>query len=162
VGGTRSANYFYIGAKVDQSGGGFLGFQQVQTTDPATGIRTSASFRQDYPFQGLPTSSSTTAPSGVVLNQASNSWLDSVFPNSTGRYHASNLVQSVMSGRDLNGTVLPTVTTSTTYDSYGNAKSVSVSTGDGYSKVTANDYANDAAKWFLGRLVRSQVTSTAP
>jgi virulence plasmid B protein/glycosyltransferase TcdB-like subunit of Tc toxin len=162
VGGTRSLNYFYSGAKADQSGGGFLGFQQVQTTDAATGIRTSASFRQDYPFQGLPMSSSKTTPSGVVLNQVSNSWADSVFPNATGRYHISNLMQTVETGKDLNGTVLPTVTTSTTYDSYGNAKSVSVSTGDGNSKVTANDYANDAAKWFLGRLLRSQVTSTAP
>jgi len=162
LGGTRSVNYFYSGAKVDQSGGGFLGFQQVQNTDAQTGIRTTASYRQDYPFQGLPSSSNRATPGGLVLNQVVNSWSDAIFPNTTGKYHASNLAQTVATGKDLNGVPLPTVTTTTAYDSYGNAKTVTVSTGDGNFKTTANDYANDTAKWLLGRLQRSQVTSTTP
>jgi hypothetical protein len=44
-------------------------------------------------------------------------------------------------GNDLNGAPLPTVTTTTQYDSFGNATSVSVGTGDGNSKTTTNIYA---------------------
>jgi hypothetical protein len=71
--------------------------------------------------------------------------------------------QSVSSGYDLNGAVLPTVTTTTVYDAYGNPTSVIASTGDGYSKTTTNTYATpDTANWFVGSLTRSTVTSVTP
>jgi hypothetical protein len=54
------------------------------------------------------------------------------------------------------------VTTTTQYDSYGNATSVAVNTGDGYSKTTSSIYVNDTANWLLGRLRSTTVTSTAP
>ena len=47
---------------------------------------------------------------------------------------------------------LPTVTTTTVYDAYGNPTTIAASTGDGYSKTTTNTYAVDTANWFLGRL----------
>ena len=70
--------------------------------------------------------------------------------------------QSVESGNDLNGAPLPTVTTTMSYDAYGNATSVIVSTPDGYSKNTTNTFVNDTANWFLGRLTRSTTQSTSP
>jgi hypothetical protein len=71
--------------------------------------------------------------------------------------------QSAQWGNDLNGAPLPTVTTTQSgLDQYGNVGSVTVTTGDGFIKSTTNTYQNDSANWFLGRLIRSQVTSTRP
>jgi hypothetical protein len=71
--------------------------------------------------------------------------------------------QSVETASDLNGAALPTVTTSTQYDGYGNATSVSMGTGDGNSKTTTNIYAlPDTTNLIPGRLTRSTVQSTVP
>jgi hypothetical protein len=79
-----------------------------------------------------------------------------------GNLHFPHLVQSVEAGNDLNGTTLPSVTTTMQYDSYGNATQVTVSTGDGYSKSTSNVFVNDVPNWLLGRLKSSTVQSTVP
>jgi hypothetical protein len=98
-----------------------------------------------------------------------NTWTDNPAVNAltynfaTGKYHRSDLTQTVGSGNDLNGAALPTVTTTNTYDAYGNTTSMGVTTGDGYSKTTANTYmAPDTVNWFLGRTARTTVTSVTP
>jgi hypothetical protein len=168
AGGSFVTNYFYTGAKYHQLARSSLGFRKVESTDAQSLLKTATSFRQDYPFQGLPLTVTTTQSSGAPLNQLSNSWTDNPLVNSltynfsTGKYHRSDLNQSVETSNDLNGAVLPTVTTTTSYDAYGNATGITVSTGDSYSKATTNTFTNDTANWFLGRLTRSQVTSTTP
>lgn len=57
--------------------------------------------------------------------------------------------------------MLPTVTTSNQFDGFGNPTQITVSTGDGFAKTTTNTYSNDTTNWFLGRLLRATVTSTA-
>jgi hypothetical protein len=165
IGGTYVTNYFYTGAKNHMKGGGYLGFRLVAATDAQTGLKTTTTFRQDYPFQGLTTSIVKTQPSGAILNRVTNTWTGTVLsnPNNTGGYHRVDLTQTVEESNDLNGAVLPTVTTTTSYDSFGNAQSIGVSTPGGYSKTTTNTYAPpDTANWFLGRLTRSTVTSVTP
>jgi hypothetical protein len=100
-----------------------------------------------------------------MLNQATYTWMDSLYLNSTGRHHRSVLSQTMDAANDLNGTALSSVVTSTVYDAYDNATSVVITTGttgDIYSKTTTNTFMNDTANWFLGRLLRSTVQSTAP
>jgi hypothetical protein len=81
----------------------------------------------------------------------------------TGNRYFPYVSQNTSTGNDLKGAVLPTVTTTTVYDAYGNATSIVASTGDGYSKTTTNTYATpDTANWFVGRLTRSTVTSITP
>ncbi len=168
VGGTLATNYFYTGAKSHQLARSSLGFRKVEATDAQSGIKIATVFRQDYPFQGLPLTVARTQASGASLSQVSNTWDDNPAVNSvaynfaTGKYHRSDLTQSVETSNDLNGAVLPTVTTTTSYDAYGNATGITVSTGDGYNKTTTNIFTNDTANWLLGRLTRSQVTSTTP
>jgi hypothetical protein len=162
VGGNYVMNYFYTGAKAHVQGGGFLGFRLLAATDAQTGIKATTTFKQDYPFQGLPASVVKAQSSGAVLNQVTNTWTETLFPNATGKYHRCDLTQAVESSNDLNGAALPTVTTTTGYDTYGNASSIVVGTGDGFSKTSTNTFTNDTTNWFLGRLVRSQVTSTTP
>jgi hypothetical protein len=80
---------------------------------------------------------------------------------SSAPYQVS-LTQNVSGGSDLDGTSLPTVTTSNQYDSSGSATQVVVSTSDGYSKTTNNTYTNDTTNWFLGRLAAATVSAQAP
>jgi hypothetical protein len=168
VGGNLITNYSYTGAKAHLQGGGSMGFRQVQQLDASTAITSTSTFRQDYPFQGLLTSAVKTQSSGAVLNQVTNTWTDNPAINaltynfSTGKYHRSDLTTVVERGNDLNGAILPTVTTGTSYDAYGNATGITFSTGDGFSKSTTNTFTNDTVNWFLGRLTRSAVTSTTP
>ena len=169
IGNIRSTSYKYSGAKAHLTGGGFLGFRQFDVTDNATGIKTSTTFRQDYPYQGLPASVAVTL-GGSTLKTVANTWgfdtfADTVLPIATAngsKHHFPKLTQSIESSWDLNSAALPTVTTANQYDAYGNATQVSVSTSDGYSKTTTNTYTNDLVNWYLGRLTRSTVTSTAP
>jgi hypothetical protein len=168
--GRRETTHFYRNAKTQLNGAGFLGFGAIEATDTQSGIRTVRTFRQDYPFQGLTLGTQRLQRNGAVLSQTANSWSDNppgnsvAYPNPavTGRYHRCDLTQSVESGGDLSGAVLPTVTTTSSYDAFGNATSVMISTGDGYSKTTANTYNDDTINWLLGRLTSSRVTSTTP
>jgi hypothetical protein len=171
VGQSHVTNYTYYGLKAHQQGAGLLGFAYVQAADVQTGITTTTAFRQDYPFQGLPNGVAKVAvgPSNVTLDKVLSTWTTNPALNAltynfaTGRYHRSDLTNSVESGNDLNGAVLPTVTTTSNYDAYGNASSVAVSTGDGFSKTTANTYFDpDTVNWILGRIKQSTVTSVTP
>ena len=172
LGGTYITNYTYAGAKVHLTGGGFLGFRQVTATDAQTGIATTTTFNQTYPYQGLPLSVEKRTSSNVLLNSAQNTWQNTLLA-SGGAYHRSDLVGTVEQSWDLNGAALPRTQTSTTYDGYGNATKVVVATDDGYTsagpvspygnvKTTTNTYSNDTTNWFLGRLTRASVTSTLP
>jgi hypothetical protein len=168
TGGTRGATRFYVGAKVHLWGRGFLGFRWVESTDVATNVKSNSEFRQDWPYVGLPSVVKRTHGAGAVLSETTNTF-SCIDPSSgaactvaAGSRYFPYASQSVEVSIDLNGAPLPTVTTTTQYDAFGNATSVVVSTGDGYSKATTNTYSNDTGNWFLGRLIRSSVQSTAP
>lgn len=159
LGGTLSMSYVYTGAKAHLHGRGFLGFRQVQVTDTQTGIKALTTFRQDWPYVGLPSQAKRMTSAGAVLNQTDNIFAAQALG---GTRFFPFVSQSVEIGNDLSGATLPTVTTTTGFDSYGNATDITVSTGDGYSKTTTNTYFNDTVNWILGRLTRSTVTSITP
>ncbi|MBI2312111.1 MAG: hypothetical protein HYU77_06395 [Betaproteobacteria bacterium] len=159
----------YVGAKVDQQGRGFLGFRQVATNDDQTGLKTTTTYRQDFPYVGLPSQLQKTTASGAVLSQTDYTYACKDFdadPDvctvAAGKRYFPYLAQGVEASWDLNGAVFPTVTTANQFDSYGNATQITVSTSDGYSKSTTNTFTNDTVNWFLGRLTRATVTSTTP
>jgi len=168
VGGNRSWTYSYAGAKSNVLGR-FLGFRQSTMQDLQTSIVQTTSFRQDFPFIGL--AQSTTRQLGAqILGQSSNTYQ---FSNVSGAAAVSSpsvasapyrvsVAQNVTSGSDLDGTTMPTVTTSNQYDAFNNATQIVVSTPDGFSKTTTNTYVNDVVNWFLGRLTNSSVVSTTP
>ncbi|MFO3798130.1 MAG: hypothetical protein ACK8QZ_12810, partial [Anaerolineales bacterium] len=115
-------------------------------------------YRQDYPFTGL-VASREKKLAAQLLNRSSNSY-SSTNLGGTRRYPF--LTQSLEESWELTGAALPAVTTAYEYDAFGNATQVSVSTGDGHSKTTVNTYDNNGSAWLLGRLRRSEVTSTTP
>jgi len=168
IGGNYATNYTYAGAKLHLTGGGFLGFRQVATNDPQTGITTTTTYSQNYPYQGLPQSVEKRSASGVLLNSAQNTWQNTAI---NGIYHRNDLIQTVEQSWDLNGAAMPRTKTNTAFDAYGNPVQITVATDDGYTaagpvnpygnvKTTTNTYFNDPVNWLLGRLVKASVTST--
>ncbi len=169
IGGTYRSAYTYAGGKADLSGRGFLGFRQVMATDLQTGIVTTTNNRQDFPYIGQ-TASTTETLGSVTLSSTTNTYQFSnasgaatvSTPSNTSAPYQVSVAQSVAAGSDLDGTALPTVTTTSQYDAYGNPTQVVVSASDGFNKTTTNTYTNDTTNWFLGRLTGATVTSTAP
>ncbi|MFA6062908.1 MAG: FG-GAP-like repeat-containing protein [Gallionella sp.] len=162
IGSNYTSNYNYVGAKSHLTGGGFLGFRQTVNTDAQTQIVSTTTYRQDYPYQGLPLTAQKRTSTGVVLNNVSNRWTSSGNAAWSAQYHAPQLTQSVETSYELTGGLISTVTTGTTYDVYGNPTVITVSTPDGYSKTTTNTYVNDTVNWYLGRLTNATVSSTKP
>jgi hypothetical protein len=169
IGGTLSTAHMYGGLKAESgTGRGLLGFRWTEATEQATGLKSRTESRQDWPYVGLPSLVKKMQSSGAVLSEATSTYscinpaTGGACTVSAGNRYFPFASQSVETGNDLNGAVLPTVTTTASYDNFGNATSVVVSTGDGYSKTTTNTFANDVANWFLGRLTRSTVQSVTP
>ena len=153
--------YSYAGARVDMSGRGFLGFHTVTVTDIQTNIQQVKTYRQDYPYIGVQASQTKTLLQlhPLTLNTSTKTY------TATGLGGTRNFVgltQTQEASTDLDGTAMPTVTTTYQYDTYGNPTQIVVSTPDGYSKTTTNTYTNDTVNWFLGRLTQAVVTSTTP
>jgi hypothetical protein len=168
VGGTQAASFAYGGLKLTFDGRGLLGFRWQESTDQSTGLKARTEFRQDWPYVGMPSLVRKTQSSGAVLSESTSTYgctnpaTGAACTVAAGNRYFPFASQSVETGNDLNGAALPTVTTTMSYDAYGNATSIVVGTGDGYSKTTTNTFANDTANWFLGRLTRSTVQSTKP
>ena len=157
VGGTYALNYAYATARADLSGRGFLGFGQTTVTDPQTGIVHTTNYLQTFPFTGL-VDNETKVLGSAVLNRT----VDTYGLSSSGGVYQVSLTQAVANGADLDGSGLPTVTTTYQYDAYGNPTQIVVSTPDNYSKTTVNTYTNDTVNWYLGRLTNAMVTSQEP
>jgi len=172
IGGTLTSTYKYGGLKAEQgTGRGLLGFAWQESTQAETGLTTRTEFRQDFPYTGLPSRvavSKQGVGNGGLLKETVSTLgcLDpatgGVCTVATGKRYFPYASQSVEKSWDLNGAVLPVLTTTQQFDAWGNATRVTSSASDGYSKTTTNTYSNDTAKWHLGRLLRTQVQSTAP
>lgn len=170
TGGYLTTNYKYGQLRNDVRGR-MLGFGWREATSADTNITVRTDYRQDWPYAGLPSQVKKTLPgsgSAGKLAQTNHTYqclnpaTGTACTVAAGNRYFPYIQQSVETGWDLNGAALPTVTTTNQFDQYGNATQVAVAASDGQSKTTTNVYQNDTGNWFLGRLVRSQVTSTAP
>jgi hypothetical protein len=171
VGGESVVSLLYGGAKASLDGRGSLGFRwqdSYQTID-GTQLRTHAEFRQDWPYLGLTSVVRKSHGADALLSQVTNQYdcrnpLDgNACTAGAGNRYFPFVWRSAESGADLNGAVLPAVTTETSYDAYGNPVRIEVDSGGGYRKITTNIYAPpDPVNGLPGRLVRSTVQSTSP
>ena len=158
VGGTYSSEYAYEGAKVDREGRGFLGFRRHVASDLETGIKQTTEFLQLFPFTGS-VELRTKKLGTQILNQTETEFLSS---NLGGTRYFVAPSQTIESSWDLDGSAIPAVTTTYEYDAFGNATEIEMSTPDGAVKTTVNTYDNNTTWWHLGRLRRTEVTSTVP
>jgi hypothetical protein len=155
AGGVQTTSYQYGGDKADLTKGrGDLGFRWVQATRVETSLATRTEYAQVWPLLGLPTSVATLLPgAGLngVLSQLSNTYgcvippggfscTDPTILATPSRGGFVPYVQtSVQSRWDLNGAVLPVVTTTIAAD--GKTGKVSIkttSTSDGYTTRVQN------------------------
>lgn len=168
-GGYTTSNYQYGGLKEDRLGRGLLGFAWVQTTQADTGVAVRTYYRQDFPYTGLAWRSEqllSGSGKGGLLRLTTNN-LACVDPATggacsiaAGNRYFPYVGQSTESAWDLNGSQFPTATTNTTFDAWGNATQIVISSSDGFSKTVSNSFTNDSVNWLIGRLVRTQVSST--
>jgi len=167
-------SYYYGEAKVQASGRGFLGFQKIKSVDEQTGVETTTSYRQDFPFIGYPATTEVRSSAGHLLSEATNIWKLQGWSGSgshTNKYYQPYIASSTEKTYDLAsngsqaGSLLQTVTTANTYDSYGNALVIDVDTIDGsntFSKTTTNVYGTTTYEQEMGRLSRTTVVSSRP
>ena len=160
-GGVLTNTYTYGGLKADMTGRGSLGFRYQNAYQGDTGITTFTGYRQDYPYIGLPSSTGKYQAS-LPISESYLTYANAPITTGTAVSQFPYLSQSLEKNYELGGVLINTTTTTNQYDSYGNATQISVNSGDGYIKTTTNVYSNDTTNWFLGRLLRSTVTSTTP
>ena len=177
IGNLDQRAYLYSDAQIDLHGRGFLGFSGISTLDGPTQLFTVQNYNQAYPWTGTTGQTSIYLWKGSfsaspLLSQSYTGYLACVMPGP--RYVVQpNVVNS--SGKDLDGTTLPSTTASYTYDftdnsgncvgttAYGDVTTVVASTSDGFSQTTANTYGDliNANQWLLGRVTQSVAAKTS-
>lgn len=156
AGGQYAVNYRYGGLRSHRLRGS-LGFEWTQATDSRTGIVSKTTYRQEYPNIGL-VASTETKSGATVLSASTITYADK---NATGAVRLPYASVVTQASNDLNGAAIAASTTTTQIDAYGNATSIVVDTGDGYTKTTTNSYTDSVSLWLLGRLTNSTVAAAA-
>ena len=183
---TSAIQYAYEQAKLQAAGRGLLGFQALTTVDLQRGVRTTTSYRQDFPYIGYPVATEVVDAAGHVLRTAANTWQLQGYANTWDDTAASSgtaalgplqpyLQQSIERTYDLPvdsdedgeteaGAALSAVTTTSVVDAYGNPTQITVTTRDTvntkrFEQVTANVYGDTVWAQSLGRLTETTVTS---
>ncbi|MEZ5564274.1 MAG: FG-GAP-like repeat-containing protein [Gammaproteobacteria bacterium] len=97
AGGTYTSNYAYWNARVNRLGRGFLGFEKIRATDSryaalhGVAVYSETSYRQDFPFIGLPALVVTRGSDGRKLREQGSAWSNHVVgsapADAAGNYH---------------------------------------------------------------------------
>lgn len=190
-GGTRETAYSYAGLKVRANDrANFLGFRLTRTRELDADSLVTEEHSQVWPFVGMVTLRTTEVPKPGGGRQVVNKVTSALdYTNNcidTARVVADGLAGLPCIGTtkrffpyvrvtkeetwELDNTVMPTVTTTNSYDRYGNALTIATETGfppaaPAFTKSTVNTYdygAGLVSNWLLGRLLTTEVTSTSP
>ncbi len=170
--------YHYEGLKMQAGGRGILGFEKVYTFDPQTNVETTTTYRQDFPFTGMPLRTDKVLLSGFgssferfgMRHDSPANWL------SISGYDGFSTMATAQSGtmayfststdtvREPNtGVVTSKTLTTTVYDAWGNVDLVTVEQQNGYPQtlrtVVTDNVFPDGEDGFLGRLASSTVTT---
>ncbi len=172
VGGlSNTTQYKYGGLKEDLTGRGALGFRWVESRQVESGITVRTEYRQDFPYAGRVAKVLKTIAnggSGGKISEITNTYacIDVTTGSNCvvalGKRYFPYVSQIVDASWDLNGAAFPTITTSNQYDVWGNLTKQVRASSDGPVTTTVNTYANDTTNWFIGQLIRSEVTTTTP
>jgi hypothetical protein len=179
-----TTRYSYGELRGETTGRGMKGFRWIEALQPETSLRVRTEYSQDFPFSGSPTLTERALVNAQgqvaqVISRVTNAFrchnfvdaISATCTTLTGRRYFPFLYQSIETAWDLNGAVMPTVTTTSEFGEpsgtgfFGNATKVTVRTdfgGQVWIRETTNTYTNDATNWLLGRLTQSTVQSTTP
>lgn len=177
IGGTPYIDYTYSGARVDMRGRGMLGFQKRNATDSNTGLRTEDTFLQTFPYTGMVASTivwqgspnqtkklTETTNTQAVLNLSTVAGEERYFP------YLSPSVRKVynLSTTANNGNLVNQVSTTSTYDTFGNktASTETVTdsvTGEQWLTEIVNPTINNAtSSWCIGKVERREERRAIP
>ena len=159
-------------------GRGLLGFGQLMTKDTQTGVETTTAYRHDFPFTGLPVTTTVQTSDERVLSESVTAWKLTGYADTWAATAARSgttalgalqpfASRTVETTYDLNAgpndepALIATVTTENAYDGDGNATAVTVTATSGgktFTTATKNTYGPSAADRANGRLIRTVVT----
>ena len=148
--------YVYERGKVQAAGRGLLGFRTLTMVDLQSGVRTTTTYRQDFPYIGLPLRTEVKTSSGKLLRSAQNTWklkgylsawnarsVTSGTNTDTGNARPGSLqpyietsveeiydLPATTDGTETAGAKLTTVTTVTAVDAWGNPTNITATTQD--------------------------------
>jgi len=188
IGGTARYTYQYSDARIHSLGRGWLGFASRAITDMQTGQTTTTTFDNITHFSSLLVDNSPSInvfpflnmPKKVTLSHAYirlGNLVDMVTSETVNHYAVKSgvgwsssysvyLQNSTSEEKNLDGTPLKYITSTTVMDDFGNAVNITVDTQQSrldatfaYRQTTSNTYENDTVNWHLGRLTASSVTS---
>jgi hypothetical protein len=166
IGGLRTSEYLYQGLKADQHGRGLLGFRKSSVVDRQSDIVTSTSYHQSFPLTGRRKTSDSRLE-GAARPFSKTAWTWRKVPLNSGSRYEVQAVSAVESSYEVDGSLVSTVNTEyQAYGKFGNVLRMAVTTsanGNSYTTNTVNYFAKeDPSAWVLGRLTRSEVTSSTP
>ncbi|NOX76611.1 MAG: hypothetical protein GXP17_08395 [Gammaproteobacteria bacterium] len=176
IDGTARYTYKYADARIHNRGRGWLGFASRTITDAQTQQSTTTTYDNHtfnaefnvFPFLSLPKKVIVTYPGGIlgylVTSEVINNY--SVKRVEGNPYYSVYLQNSTAEEKNLDGSALKYVSTTTEMDDFGNATDITIDTRQSrldsifaYRQTTTNAYDNDTLNWHLGRLKISSVTS---
>ena len=164
IGGYNTTTYQYGGLKKHLTADVSLGFRWVKATDNTSGIIhvTYHNQNREAGVDGTVAATETYA-NGVRVKYASNIW--NTAGTSCGGTVGTNqprLASSYEETRELNNSLVTSLTTSTTYDNCGYPTTIVATANDGWKKTVTNTYIHDTSNWILGQITRAQVTAEVP
>jgi hypothetical protein len=168
-----STSYKYSAALKDLTGRGGMGMRWREETAHSNGLVTRTVYRQDLPFTGLPVQT-TVSLAGYgnegLLSDTTYEYGCRDFVSASGctvavgaRYFPY-LASTISKSWDLDGTAIPTITTTQEFDNWGSVTKSKRMASDGIQTETVNTYKNISTPtlWLPGLLEKSVITKTAP
>jgi len=172
IGGQKTRNYHYEGAKVNLLGRGFLGFAKQTVTTAVNGLVTgiaSTDFRQDYPYSGSVSHAEVRLSNGALVGQSDflYDYLGTIGNGPIYPYQTSNTKKKhEIDGSLVSSTVTTTTLESTLYSDAYDRDTVNVDVKNAWGVTThrttsVNDFAapNQNGNWLLGRMTKSVITA---
>lgn len=155
AGSSYTESYRYANARANLVGRGFLGFASVTASDSRNGVQVATTYRQDFPYIGLPSEVSTAQSNSTVISDTVNTYTDKTYGSKSGhsdRYfpYASDTKTST---NDVDGSLIKTADTAYVYDSYGDPTDITTTTtggGQTFTAETTTSYSNSASSWCYG------------
>jgi RHS repeat-associated protein len=151
----RTTSYAYVDAATDLSGRGSVGFAQMVATDNQTGILTTTTYRQAWPFTGM-VEKVKVQGNGAVLSETVNTLKEKQLAQASGNLtHFPYIESSEVTRRDWNNADLGKVTTTNQYnDQWGNLSQqdvLAVGGGQIFTSSTVYTYQGVTGNsWLLG------------
>jgi RHS repeat-associated protein len=178
IGGSYTVTATYSGLRSHLQGRGFTGFAARTEVDSRSGIKTAWTYRQDFPYLGMPSSVVATQPNTNTITASSlqysnlitssQSFNERIFPYVSSKTDTNNEVSASNPSVDGLG-ISQVVTTTSLHSTSGSPATITVTTtdltgtGQTFTTQTVNSFAtDDVPNWCLGFTTQQTVTKTLP